>query len=200
MFYWPPGCGKSMWAERLAWDMGLPFLKVNFEVIVSSFLGESLTNLRKVFDQIKTYPCVLLLDEFDFIAKSRDYKQDVGEMGRIVNTMLNLLEDFNSPGIIIATTNLKDVIDSAMFRRFDDVVEIKRPEMEQIIQLFKTTLGAMKVDKGINFWSLVKKLDWLSASDIVKIAQNAGKTAVIDSNGIVTKAHITSAIEEYLAR
>lgn len=162
-----------MGAERLAWDIGLPFLRVNFETIVSSFLGESLANLRKVFDQIKDYPCVLLLDEFDFIAKSRDNKQDVGEMSRIVNVMLNLLEDYSSPGIVIATTNLKDSIDTAMFRRFDDVIEIKKPEIEQIVQLCKNTLSAMKTDKRINFKLISEKLIGFSASDIVKMTQDA---------------------------
>ncbi|MDD5197404.1 MAG: ATP-binding protein [Candidatus Gracilibacteria bacterium] len=200
MFYGPPGCGKSMGAERLAWDIGLPFLRINFEVIISSFLGESLVNLRKVFDQVKTYPCVLLLDEFDFIAKSRDNKQDVGEMSRIVNVMLNLLEDYDSPGIIIATTNLKDSIDTAMFRRFDDVIEIKKPEIEEISQLCKNTLSAMKVSKSINFKLIAKKLVGFSASDIVKLTQNAGKTAVLEGGDTVTMEHLTYAINEYLSR
>ena len=110
-----PGCGKSMSAERIAWNIGLPFLKVKFEAVVSSYLGESATNLTKLFESLKTYPCVLLLDEFDFIAKSRDGKQDVGEMHRVVNILLNVLEDFNGPGLIIATTNLEGTIDKALF-------------------------------------------------------------------------------------
>lgn len=198
LFYWFPWCWKSMWAERLAWDIWLPFLKVNFEAIISSYLWESLTNLRKIFDEVKSYPCVLLLDEFDIIAKSRDYKQDVWEMNRIVNITLNLLEDFNSPWIIIATTNLKDSIDSAMFRRFDEVVEIKKPKVEEITKILQTTLISMKLEKNINFWKYAKQLLWLSASEIVKIAQNAWKSYIIHNDKKITSKHIENSINEYL--
>ncbi len=138
LFYGAPGCGKSMCAERIAWNIGLPFIKVRFEAIISSYLGESAANLKKLFDSIQGYACVLLLDEFDFIGKTRSSGHDVGEMHRVVNVLLNLLEDYNAPGLLIATTNLEGAIDKALFRRFDDIIEMPRPGKEEIIRLLKS--------------------------------------------------------------
>lgn len=127
LLYGPPGCGKTMSAERIAWNLGLPLLKVRFDSLLSSYFGESASNLRMVFDYCKNEPVVLLLDECDFIAKSRTTTQDVGEVPRIVNMLLTLLDEYDAPGLVIATTNLKVSLDEALFRRFDDVIEMALP-------------------------------------------------------------------------
>ena len=93
LLYGSSGCGKSMAAEKIAWDLGLPFYKVRFDSIISSYLGESASNLQKLFESINEFPCVLLLDEFDIIGKQRNVNSnDVGEIHRIVNILLGLLE------------------------------------------------------------------------------------------------------------
>ncbi|MCD2424323.1 ATP-binding protein [Niabella pedocola] len=185
LFHGYPGCGKSMSAERIAWNIGLPFLKVKFEAVVSSYLGESASNLSKLFDSIKTYPSVLLLDEFDFIAKSRLGKHDVGEMHRVVNILLNVLEDFKGPGLIIATTNLEGSIDNAIFRRFDDIIELPKPGKSEILRLLKTTLGSMKIDKRLNWDKVAQQLEGFSSALVVKVAQDAAKSSVIQGEGII---------------
>ncbi len=124
-----PDCGKSMSAERIAWNTGLPFLKVRFDAVVASYLGESANNLKSLFDAIKHFPCVLLLDEFDFIAKSREGKQDVGEMHRVVNLLLNILEDYDGPGIVIATTNLEGTLDKALSGGLMTSLNFRSPAM-----------------------------------------------------------------------
>ncbi len=190
-----PGCGKSMSAERIAWSIGLPFLKVKFEAVVSSYLGESATNLTKLFDSIKTFPSVLLLDEFDFIAKSRTDKQDVGEMHRVVNILLNVLEDFNGPGLIIATTNLEGAIDKALFRRFDDIIEIPRPGKKEIAQILKSTLSAIKYEK-IKWDKLSDDLSGFSSAMVVKVATDAAKFSVIQGNGVVSQENFEQSLKE----
>ncbi len=190
-----PGCGKSMSAERIAWNIGLPFLKVKFEAVVSSYLGESASNLTKLFDSIKTFPSVLLLDEFDFIAKSRSDKQDVGEMHRVVNILLNVLEDFNGPGLIIATTNLEGTIDKALFRRFDDIIEIPKPGKEEIKQLLKSTLSAIK-SRDIKWDLLSKKLAGFSSAMVVKTATDAAKFSVIQGDGVVSQENFEQSLKE----
>ncbi len=191
-----PGCGKTMSAERIAWNVGLPFLKVKFEAVVSSYLGESANNLSKLFDAIKTYPCVLLLDEFDFIAKSRDGKHDVGEMHRVVNILLNVLEDFSGPGLIIATTNLEGAIDKAIFRRFDDIIELPKPGKREIERLMKSTLASIKIDKTVKWDKVVSQLVGFSAALVIKVANDAAKYAVIEGNGIVNQEYFEKSLAE----
>lgn len=191
-----PGCGKSMSAERIAWNTGLPFLKVRFEAIISSYLGESATNLTKLFEAIASYPCVLLLDEFDFIAKARGDKQDVGEMHRVVNILLNVLEDYDGPGIVIATTNLQGSIDPALFRRFDDIIELPKPGKNEITRILKNTLGAIKVSKGIKWEEVSGDLVDYSAALIVKIALDGAKIAVLSGKQEVEMAHLVQSINE----
>jgi SpoVK/Ycf46/Vps4 family AAA+-type ATPase len=198
LLYGAPGCGKSMGAERLAWNIGLPFYKVRFEAVISSYLGESLTNLKQLFDSISKIPCVLLLDEFDIIAKSRSYGNDVGEMHRLVNMVLFLLEEYNAPGLLIATTNLETSLDKAVFRRFDEVIDITKPSKEEIFQLLQMSLSSMTLSSNIKLLDYSIKLLGFSAAEVVKIAEKAAKLSVITNKKKVMKIHLDTVINESL--
>lgn len=192
-----PGCGKTLSAERIAWNLGLPLLKVRFDALLSSYFGESASNLRAVFDYCKREPIVLLLDECDFIAKSRvTAQQDVGEVPRIVNMLLTLLDEYNAPGLVIATTNLKLTLDEALFRRFDDVIELPMPLIEEREKLLIMTLSAIPVDKDVDFRALAEKMDGYSYANIVLTAQRAAKHSVLAGNKSVDNAHFEQAIAE----
>jgi len=196
LFYGPPGCGKSMGAERLAWDIGLPFYKVRFESMISSFLGESANNLRTIFDTIQQRPCVLLLDECDFIAKSRTYGQDVGEMYRLVNMLLFLLEEYSAPGLLIATTNLEGALDKALFRRFDEVLEIPKPGASEIEHILRSTLSALDTSPKLKWAKLASEMDGFSAAQVVKVATDAAKQCVVNGERMVTINHINRTLSE----
>ncbi len=123
LLYGPPGCGKSLGAKRLAPSSkvkktGLPLMKVRSDALISSYFGESAANLRTIITAAKERPCVLLPDECDFVARSRVNSKDIGEASRIVNTLLQLMEDYDAPGLLVATTNIESYLDSALFRRF----------------------------------------------------------------------------------
>ena len=163
LLYGPPGCGKTMSAERIAWNLGLPLLKVRFDSLLSSYFGESASNLRMVFDYCKNEPVVLLLDECDFIAKSRTTTQDVGEVPRIVNMLLTLLDEYDAPGLVIATTNLKVSLDEALFRRFDDVIEMALPGKIERKRLLEMTLSAIPTSPDINLDSIAEQMDGFPA-------------------------------------
>ncbi|MDX2086062.1 MAG: ATP-binding protein [Candidatus Melainabacteria bacterium] len=192
----PPGCGKTLGAERLAWNTGLPVLKVRFDSILSSFFGESASNLRAIFDAANEKPCLLLLDECDFIARSRTTKNDVGEIPRIVNTLLQLLEEYDLPGLLVATTNLEDSLDDALFRRFDDVFEVPKPGKAEIRKLLDMTLSSMKVSKEVNWPKIMEQISGYSAANVVTIAQNAAKSCVLAGEDEVKQVYIEAAISE----
>ncbi len=191
-----PGCGKTLSAERIAWNLGLPLLKVRFDALLSSYFGESASNLRSVFDYCKREPVVLLLDECDFIAKSRIQPQDVGEVPRIVNMLLTLLDEYDAPGLVIATTNLKVSLDEALFRRFDDVIEIPMPDEIAREHLLSMTLSAIPVSSELCIGDLAKRLDGYSSSNIVLTAQRAAKYYVLEGSKHVTQLHFNRAIAE----
>lgn len=196
LLYGCSGCGKTMGSERLAWNIGLPLLKVRFDSIISSYFGESASNLRTVFDSSKSSPCVLLLDECDFIATARYYGKDIGEVPRIVNMLLQLLDEYDSPGLLVATTNLENVLDKAIFRRFDEVLEIPKPEKKEIDKLLKMTLSAIETDKYIDWPALVENLNGFSYANIVKVAENAAKNAILSGKDKVNQGDVEKSIDE----
>lgn len=196
LLYGPPGCGKSLGAKRLAWNTGLPLLKVRFDALLSSYFGESATNLRSVFEAAKERPCVLLLDECDFIARSRTNSRDIGEASRIVNSLLQLMEEYEAPGLLVATTNIEDSLDTALFRRFDDVFQVPPPGPAEIDKLLHTTLSAVKCSDKLDWPNLVKRLRGESAAMTVKAAQDAAKASVLNGEKIVTEKLLVKAISE----
>jgi SpoVK/Ycf46/Vps4 family AAA+-type ATPase len=196
LLYGPPGCGKSLGAQRLAWNTGLPLLKVRFDALLSSYFGESATNLRSVFEVAKDRPCVLLLDECDFIARSRTASQDIGEASRIVNSLLQLMEEYDAPGLLAATTNVQSSLDAALFRRFDEVFQVPLPGSTEVEELLRMTLSAVRLSDRISWRSLVNELSGASAAMAVKAAQDAAKAAVLCGEKIVTEALLMRAISE----
>ena len=194
LIYGPPGCGKTLGAKRLAWNTGLPLMKVRFDALISSYFGESAANLRAVFEAAKDRPCVLLLDECDFIARSRIGSKDIGEAARIVNTLLQLMEEYDAPGLLVATTNIEDSLDEALFRRFDDVFFVPLPGPEQIDRLLRLTLSAVQVSNRIRWEELVSLLKGMSAAQVVKAAMDAAKAAVLNGQKLVEDCHIRDAI------
>jgi SpoVK/Ycf46/Vps4 family AAA+-type ATPase len=196
LLHGPPGCGKSLGAKRLAWNTGLPLMKVRIDALISSYFGESASNLRSVFFAAKQQPCVLLLDECDFIASSRVNSKDIGEASRIVNTLLQLMEEYDAPGILVATTNLHQSLDSALFRRFDDVIYIPPPGQEEIVRLLQATLSAVQKDAHIDWIKLARLLEGHSAAMAVKVAQDAAKAALLGGRREVTQENLVHAAED----
>ena len=196
LLYGPPGCGKSLGAKRLAWNTGLPLMKVRFDALLSSYFGESLANLRAVFDAAKDQPCVLLLDECDFIARSRSGGKDIGEASRIVNMLLQLMDEYEAPGLLVATTNLQDCLDEAMFRRFDDVFRLPPPGATEVERLIRMTLSGMKVGPRLNWPELSEAFVGLSAAQVVKVAQGAAKAVVLANQKTVEEHHLREALAE----
>jgi SpoVK/Ycf46/Vps4 family AAA+-type ATPase len=171
-------------------------MKVRFDALISSYFGESASNLRTVFQAATDRPCVLLLDECDFIARSRMGSKDIGEVSRIVNSLLQLMEEYDAPGLLVATTNVESSLDDALFRRFDDVFYVPLPGATEVERLLRMTLSSVPVDEHINWAERVKELTGASAAMVVKAARDAAKAAVLKGKKTVTEAHLREAIEE----
>ncbi|MFA5266299.1 MAG: ATP-binding protein [Opitutaceae bacterium] len=200
LLYGPPGCGKTLGAERLAWTTGLPLKKVQFDTLLSSFFGETLANLRRIFDDTAQKPCALLLDECDTLARARSERNDIGEINRITNALLELLEDYRGDGLIIAATNLDSALDPALFRRFDEVLKIPLPGHTEVLRLLKLTLSSIRTETSINWDELAQQVDGMSCSEVAQIARNAAKSSILCGNDRVGTEDVRHALEESLER
>jgi SpoVK/Ycf46/Vps4 family AAA+-type ATPase len=200
LFFGPPGCGKSLGAERLAWNTGLSLRKVRFDTLLSSYFGETMANLRKVFDAAQASPCALFLDECDSLARSRTERNDVGEVTRITNALLEMLEDYRGDGLVIAATNLDSALDTALFRRFDEVLKVPLPGINEICRLLQTTLSPMETEGTIGWRELAQAMDGMSGSEVVHIAQSAAKHCVLEGRRRVSEEDIRHALAEVQER
>ena len=133
----PPGNGKTSLAEMVATELSLPLLCVRYDAIVDSFLGETANRLRKLVDYATQTPCVLFFDEFDAVGKERSDAQETGEIKRVVSTLLMLMDRLPSHAVVICATNHPELLDRAVWRRFEVKLSIDRPGAPQLIEWFK---------------------------------------------------------------
>ena len=201
LLYGVPGCGKTLGAERLAWNTGLTLVKVQFDSILSSFLGDTAKNLRKIFEEVSQTPCVLFFDECDSIIRTREDEKDVGELKRVVNTFLQVLDEYSENGLIVMATNLTKSLDSAVWRRFDDAIELPRPSKREVQSLLIQTLNASFENaqtEGLDWDILLWETKGFSAAQVVRVAQNAAKTVIMkyQAKVVVTQSLLMDAIQE----
>ncbi|MDR9788351.1 MAG: ATP-binding protein [Peptococcaceae bacterium MAG4] len=130
LLYGPPGCGKTEIAKYIAKRIELPLVIARLDAMVSSYLGSTSKNIRHLFDYVKVNPCVLFLDEFDAIAKMRDDGQEMGELKRVVNSLLQNIDNLGTGTIFIAATNHEHLLDPAVWRRFTFKLKIQKPSAD----------------------------------------------------------------------
>jgi ATP-dependent Zn protease len=174
----PPGCGKTMMAEVIAAELGLPILYTRFDAIVSSYLGQTSANLRKVFDYACAGTWVVFFDEFDAIGKSRDDLSEHGELKRVINSFLQLLDGFRGDSLVIAATNHEHLLDSAIWRRFDEILRLGRPSAKDIEKLISMKLASIPHPK-IEPQMYAKSLLGLSHAEIERICYDAIRFCVL---------------------
>jgi SpoVK/Ycf46/Vps4 family AAA+-type ATPase len=177
IFTGPPGVGKTLAARWIARELDCPLLTLDLSAVMSSFLGRTGTNVRHVLDYAKSVNGLLLLDELDSIAKRRDDTTDVGELKRLVTVLLQEIDDWPATGLLIAATNHSDLLDRAVWRRFEMRVEFPMPTEASVRRAVETFLGPNKAPAA---WSevLAVTLRGLSFSDIEREVMQARRAAV----------------------
>jgi SpoVK/Ycf46/Vps4 family AAA+-type ATPase len=196
LLFGPPGNGKTLCAEVLARELDLPLFYVRFDGLVGSYLGETAANLRRVFDYASQGLGVLFFDEFDALGKSRDDHEDVGELKRVVNSYLQLLDNYQGPGPVIAATNYERLLDHALWRRFDALIFFPQATESLLVQYFSTRFGPFELrDFGPK-----EAADWCrgsSYSDAARTCTEALKTMILSGKRYLTAAIFREAAERY---
>jgi SpoVK/Ycf46/Vps4 family AAA+-type ATPase len=191
----PPGTGKTMTASALAGELGIPLFSVRLDALITKFMGETAAKLRQIFDAISDVRGVYFFDEFDAIGSQRGLSNDVGEIRRVLNSFLQMIEHDQSTSLIIAATNHAESLDYALFRRFDDVVEYRLPTAAQAANLIRSRLGKF-TPKPFPIKAITAKTEGLSYAEIRRAVDEAIKEAIMHDEPQVEGEALSRALEE----
>jgi len=191
----PPGTGKTMTAAALAGELRLPLYVIIFDRLITRFMGETAAKLRLVFDALAENRGVYLFDEFDAIGAERAAGNDVGEIRRVLNSFLQFLEQDSSQSLIIAATNHPQSLDSALFRRFDQVVEYTIPTAALAEEVMRNRLSLFKTD-SLDWSAAWTNAEGLSYAEIVAACDVAAKDAVLSDTTVITTERLATALRE----
>ncbi len=200
LFYGPPGCGKTITAEALAYELELPLAILRIDSIVSSYLGETSSNLRSIFDYIKNNRFVVLFDEFDALGRERADISEHGEIKRVVNALLQMFDGYKGDSILIAATNHESNLDTAVWRRFEEVLSFTLPNLEQIKKLLELKLKGVRRDLVVEIGELANRLKGLSHADIERIIRRAIKDMILQGKEFLEDRQIESSLSREEAR
>jgi SpoVK/Ycf46/Vps4 family AAA+-type ATPase len=191
----PPGTGKTMTASALAGELRLPLFTIRLEALFSRFFGETAAKLRLVFDQVAQTRGVYLLDEFDAVGARRGDPNDVGEIRRVLNSVLSFMEEPNTTdSLVLAATNHSEILDEALARRFDEVVEYGLPNPAGARAIIERRLGKYKV--AARSWASVDAvLAGLSQGELVRAADAVVRDAILEGASKVSPDALRSALQ-----
>lgn len=192
----PPGTGKTMSTQALAGELHLPLFTVTLEGVISKYMGETAIKLKMIFEAMISVPGIYFFDEFDAIGSKRTSLNDVGEIRRVLNSFLQLIENDWSESLVVAATNHPELLDKALFRRFDDVMKYELPDIKTVEKILKNSLLLFDT-KQINWEFIIDSMASFSPAEITKIALEAAKIAVLDSRTNIIDADFYSVIEDH---
>lgn len=194
-----PGCGKTLAAAVLAGEMGLPLMTVRFDALFSRFLGATAVQLRAIFAEMPRRPGVYLFDEFDSVAKARGDSQDVGEMNRVVTAFLQLVDADVSGSILVAATNHVELLDRAVFRRFDVIVLFDKPSREQLVDLLQLRLSTVGLSNEAAE-RLAGNAEGWSFADVARACDDAVRTMALDDRDEISECDVVTSLEDLRRR
>lgn len=182
LLYGPPGCGKTMCAYLIAKQLNLPLVVARLDSLISSYLGTTAKNIRSLFEFAQKMPCVLFLDEFDAIAKARDDNNELGELKRVVNSLLQNIDIMSKDSLMLAATNHQQLLDPAIWRRFDYKLEIELPDKDAIAELITLFSNELYTFSSKEVLEVSTMFDGLSGADIEDIITKAMRNSIIHNS------------------
>ncbi|EKO3580321.1 ATP-binding protein [Vibrio metschnikovii] len=185
LFTGSPGTGKTISASMLATELKLPLYTIVLDNLITRFMGETAAKLRLIFDHIRQTRAVYLFDEFDAIGTQRGASNDVGEIRRVLNSFLLFVEQDASESIIVAATNHPELLDQALYRRFDDIIKFEKPKFDQICLLIQNRLSLFDTD-DFDWRMVAEAANGLSSAEITRSCEDAAKEAVLNFNAKIT--------------
>jgi SpoVK/Ycf46/Vps4 family AAA+-type ATPase len=191
----PPGTGKTMSASALAGELNLPLFVIRLDGLITKYLGETAAKLRLVFDAIGQTRGVYLFDEFDSIGTQRAMPNEVGEIRRVLNSFLQFIDQDESDSLVLAATNHPDLLDHALYRRFDDVITFALPDRARIIDTFRAKLAPYHTET-LDLERLATAAEGLSYAEITRASQDAAKEMVIHDLPALSEDVLFRALQE----
>jgi len=191
----PPGTGKTLTASALAGELGLALFTIQLHGLITRFLGETAAKLRLVFDAIRDARGVYLFDEFDALGGQRTTLNDVGEIRRVLNSFLQYLEQDDSDSLIVSATNHPDLLDTALFRRFDSVVRYELPDQEIALRVMQNRLGPLDTS-NLGWDSIGGAGSGLSHANLVHACDQAAKDAILEQRTAVSPDDLVRALND----
>ena len=191
----PPGTGKTSTAAVLAGELGLPLFSIQLDGLITKYLGETAAKLRLIFEAIQQTRAVYFFDEFDALGGERGAKNDVGEIRRVLNSFLQFLEQDESDSIIVAATNHPQILDRALFRRFDSVIEYQLPSRAVVEKVIRSRLALLDTSQ-IEWNKALEATEGLSHSDLTRACEHAAKNAILQKNFIISTSDLIDALTE----
>jgi len=190
-----PGSGKTMTAAALAGELKLPLLGVRLDGLITKFMGETASKLRLVFEAMIPTRGVYLFDEFDAIGGDRGRRNDVGEMRRVLNSFLQFLEADDSDSLILAATNHQEILDPALFRRFDDVIRYGLPEAGHVERLARNRLNMFRLNR-VRWDDVRDAAAGLSYAEVARACSESAKSAVLRDLTDISTELLVSALKD----
>lgn len=175
----PPGNGKTSLAEAIAESLAVPFIVVRYEAMIGSYLGETAARLKHVIDYARTTPCVLFFDEFDAVAKERGDTHETGEIKRVVTSLLMQVDALPSYTVVVAATNHAELLDRAVWRRFQLRLELKAPTERELASYLQAFARSMHQPMGYTPETLALRLGRVSYAEAEEFCLDVRRRAAL---------------------
>lgn len=199
ILYGQPGCGKTSIAHYISNQTGLPLILARLDSLVSSLLGSTAKNIRKIFDYAGEFPSILFLDEFDAIAKARDDQKEIGELKRVINSLLQNMDAMPKHCVLIAATNHPELLDRAVWRRFLQKVEVKMPKDKELVDLIRLFCGEDQdkiADLILNTKGMINLFEEITPSDMKNLFDRAKVKGILEGQNDLSISHLLFSIYE----